>query len=42
MGGTGTKTMMDRMVNKGLLRRDRFHEMYIYKPLITRPAGLAK
>jgi predicted transcriptional regulator len=39
---TTTKTMMDRMVNKGLLQRDRFHGIYIYKPLITRPAGLAR
>ena len=39
---TTTKTMMDRMVNKELLRRDSFHGVFIYKPLITRPAGLAR
>lgn len=39
---TTTKTMMDRMVGKGLLRRDSFHGVYLYKPLITRPVGLAR
>ena len=37
-----TKTMMDRMVTKGLLRRGIFHGIYLYNPLITRPAGLAR
>lgn len=39
---TTTKTMMDRMVTKGLLERESFHGVYVYKPLITRPAGLAR
>ncbi|MBC8182036.1 BlaI/MecI/CopY family transcriptional regulator [candidate division KSB1 bacterium] len=39
---TTTKTMMDRMVNKELLNRESFHGVFIYKPLITRPAGLAR
>ena len=39
---TTTKTMMDRMSGKGLLRREDFHGVYVYKPLITRPAGLAR
>jgi predicted transcriptional regulator len=39
---TTTKTMMDRMVNKGLLERVRFHGIFLYKPLISRPAGLVK
>lgn len=38
---TTTKTMMDRMVNKGLLERSDFHGIFLYKPLISRPAGLA-
>jgi len=39
---TTTKTMMDRMVKKGLLSRESFHGIFIYKPLITRPAGLVR
>ncbi len=39
---TTTKTIMDRMVKKGLLKREKFHGVFLYKPLISRPAGLAK
>ena len=39
---TTTKTMMDRMVGKNLLNRESFHGIFIYKPLISRPAGLAR
>ncbi len=39
---TTTKTMMDRMIGKGLLRRDSFHGVYVYRPLISRPVGLAR
>ena len=38
---TTTKTMMDRMVQKGLLSREEFHGVFLYRPLISRPAGLA-
>ena len=38
---TTTKTMMDRMVQKGLLQRDSFHGVFLYRPLISRPQGLA-
>ena len=37
-----TKTMMDRMVKKELLAREEFHRVFLYKPLISRPQGLAK
>lgn len=37
-----TKTMMDRMVKKDLLVREEFHGVFLYKPLISRPQGLAK
>ncbi|MBD3384022.1 hypothetical protein GF407_03760, partial [candidate division KSB1 bacterium] len=37
-----TKTMMDRMVKKGLLIRRRFHGIYLYRPLVSRPAGLVR
>lgn len=37
-----TKTVMDRMVKKELLRRENFHGVYVYKPLVSRPAGLAR
>ena len=39
---TTTKTMMDRMVKKGLLARKDFHGIYLYEPKITRPVGLAR
>ncbi len=39
---TTTKTMMDRMAAKNLLERENFHGVFLYKPLITRPAGLAR
>jgi BlaI family transcriptional regulator, penicillinase repressor len=37
-----TKTMMDRMVKKGLLNRESFHGVFLYSPLISRPTGFAK
>jgi BlaI family penicillinase repressor len=37
-----TKTMLDRMVTKGLLKREKFHGLYLYSPLVSRPAGLAR
>ncbi len=37
-----TKTMMDRMAKKNLLKREEFHHIFLYKPLITRPQGLMK
>jgi len=39
---TTTKTIMDRMVKKGLLKKGKFHGVFLYKSLISRPAGLAK
>ncbi len=39
---TTTKTMMDRMVKKELLVREEFHGVFLYHPLVSRPAGLAK
>ncbi len=39
---TTTKTMMDRMVTKELLKREEFHGIFLYSPLVSRPAGLAK
>ena len=39
---TTVRTMMDRMTNKGLLKKENFHGVFIYSPLISRPAGLAK
>lgn len=39
---TTTKTMMDRMATKQLLKRESFHGIYLYKPQISRPMGLAR
>jgi len=37
-----TKTTMDRMVKKGLLRRGDFHGVFLYQTEISKPAGLAR
>lgn len=39
---TTTKTMMDRMVAKRLLRREQAHGIFLYSANISRPLGLAK
>ncbi|WOX05106.1 BlaI/MecI/CopY family transcriptional regulator [Microbulbifer pacificus] len=39
---TTTKTVMDRMVKKELLSRESIHGVFVYRPLISRPAGLAR
>lgn len=37
-----TKTTMDRMAKKGLLVREDFHGVFLYKPSISRPRGMVK
>lgn len=37
-----TKTMMDRMVKKQLLIREKFHGIFLYRPLLSRPRGFAR
>ena len=37
-----TKTMMDRMVRKQLLAREKFHGVFLYRPLISRPTGFTR
>jgi BlaI family transcriptional regulator, penicillinase repressor len=37
-----TKTIMDRMVGKGLLSRKDFHGVFLYEPRISRPQGLVQ
>ena len=37
-----TKTMMDRMVKKGLLTREKFHGIFLYQHRVSRPAGLVR
>lgn len=39
---TTTKTVMDRMVGKGLLSRESVGNSFVYNPEISKPAGLAK
>jgi len=39
---TTTKTMMDRMTQKELLCREEFHGIFLYRAMISRPAGLVK
>lgn len=38
---TTTKTIMDRMVARGVLERRMLHGVYIYEPLITRAQGIS-
>ncbi|MCW8875847.1 MAG: BlaI/MecI/CopY family transcriptional regulator [Kangiellaceae bacterium] len=37
-----TKTTMDRMVKKGLLIREDFHGVFLYRAAISKPAGIAR
>jgi predicted transcriptional regulator len=37
-----TKTMMDRMTRKQLLLREKFHGVFLYHPLISRPKGFTR
>lgn len=37
-----TKTMMDRMTRKHLLAREKFHGVFLYSSLISRPKGFAR
>lgn len=37
-----TKTMMDRMVRKQLLSREKFHGVFVYRALISRPTGFTR
>lgn len=39
---TTTKTVMDRMAAKGLLERVNLHGAFVYRPLVSRAAGLAR
>jgi BlaI family transcriptional regulator, penicillinase repressor len=39
---TTTKTVMDRMVAKGLLERKSLHGVAVYEPRVTKAAGMAK
>lgn len=46
-GGQGwaystTRTVLDRMVKKGLLERASFHGVFLYRARISRPLGLAR
>lgn len=37
-----TRTVLDRMVKKGLASRASFHGVFLYEPGISRPLGLAR
>lgn len=38
---TTTRTTLDRMVDKGLVRRRSSHGLYVYESALSRPRGLA-
>lgn len=37
-----TRTVLDRMVEKGLVDKTSFHGIYVYRPRLSRAAGLAR
>lgn len=37
-----TRTVLERMVEKGLVDKDSFHGIYLYRPCLSRAAGLAR
>jgi predicted transcriptional regulator len=37
-----TRTMLERMVGKGYLERQTFHGVILYRPLLSKPRGLAR
>jgi|YelNatPaOPRAMG01_1025707.scaffolds.fasta_scaffold06551_2 predicted transcriptional regulator len=37
-----TRTVLERLVAKGYLTRELFHGVNLYRPLISRPQGLAR
>ncbi len=37
-----TRTTIERMVKKGLLKKRAFHGLHLYRPAISRAAGLAR
>ena len=39
---TTTRTMMERLHKKGLLEKRAFHGLHLYRPRISRAAGLAR
>jgi predicted transcriptional regulator len=36
-----TRTTLERMVRKGLVRRGSFHGLHLYEPVVSRAAGFA-
>jgi predicted transcriptional regulator len=36
-----TRTVLERMVGKGLVEKGQFHGIYLYRPAISKAAGLA-
>lgn len=39
---TTTKTVLDRMVAKKLLKREKVHGLFVYSPIISKAAGIAR
>lgn len=37
-----TRTVLERMVEKGLVNKTSFHGIYLYRPSLSRAAGLAR
>jgi len=37
-----TRTMLERLVGKGTLAKEPFHGLNLYRPRLSRPAGLAR
>ena len=37
-----TKTVLDRMVEKGYVERENIHGMFVYSPKLSKPSGIAQ
>jgi BlaI family penicillinase repressor len=37
-----TRTMLERMVRKGVVARETFHGLHVYRPVISRAQGVAR
>lgn len=39
---TTTRTVVDRLVDKGAVDKERLHGIYVYRPAVSKPQGIAR
>ena len=39
---TTTRTVVDRLVDKGAVEKERLHGIYVYRPAVSKPQGIAR